>query len=402
MKKINWFFVYIILFSAFLYFFQLGFSTAWDQDEGQMFAASLEMVKSGEYLTPHLNSALYFHKPPFYAWLTALMFMLFGFTEFCGRFWAAIFGICGVSLTYFFAKRLYNERAAILSSIILATSPLYFILAKMGLVDILLAFFVLLSLCFFHLGYHNPIQKKWFYLLYVAMAFGTITKGPLGILIPCITIFLFLLWEKKLSFFIKMVPLKGFLLYFIIASPWFIIETIRHGTYFLKIMFGQFLFSIYFTPFQQHPGPIYYYIIVTLVGFIPWSGFLFPALFKKTDKLMLLLFLVMLAIFSLASTKVPGYFLPAFPALAIITGSYLDRLFSGESKLSFYFGLIFPILLLSVVSFVIFQVQIPLQFSQALIYLQTLILIVLGGFFLSFLFSFLSRRYTGPRRKMFI
>src|SRR3989339_494491 len=281
MIKIKWALVFIFILSAFLYFFQLGFSSAWDQDEGQMFAATLEMVKSGEYLTPHLNSAIYFHKPPLYAWLTAILFKLFGFTEFWGRFWAAIFGIMGVGLTYLFGKALYNERVGLLSALIIAVSPLYIILARMGLVDILLTFFITLSLYFFYLAYKNPADKKWLYLFYAAMALGTMTKGPLGIFVPSLSIGSFLFFEKRLGFIKEMISLNGILLYLLIASPWFIIETIREGTYFLQMIFGQFLFSIYLTPMQQHPGPIYYYIVVVLLGFIPWSGFFLPALFKK-------------------------------------------------------------------------------------------------------------------------
>jgi len=388
-RKINFVLILIILLAAFLYFFQLGAPTVWDNDEGQMLGSSLEMVKSGEYLTPHLNSQIYFHKPPLYAWLTALVFKLFGFTEFWGRFWAAVFGIAGVYLTYLFAKSLYNERTGLISALIIAVSPLYIVLSRMALVDIVLTFFITLSIYFFYLGYKSPIDKKWFYFMYLAMGLGTMTKGPLGILVPVLAIGLFLIIERKLSFIKEMAIVKGLALYLLVASPWFIIETIREGSYFLKIIFGQFLFSIYMSPMQQHPGPVYYYLFVILLGFIPWSGLFVSAIFKKPNYLLLSLFLVMLAIFSTASTKVPGYFLPAFPAMAIITGIFLDEIFNGKFKLAYYAGLIFPILFLFLTMWAITVTKIPAEYSQAAVYLQTLIILCLAGFFLAFLFSFL-------------
>lgn len=388
LKKLNWVLILILVLAGVLYFFQLGSSSIWDQDEGQMAAASFEMVKSGDYLTPHLNSAVYFHKPPLYAWLTTVAFRIFGFTEFAVRFWAAIFGILGVYLTFAFAKALFNERAALLSALIIATSPLYIVLSKMGLVDVLLSFFVTLALCLFYKGYQAPTEKKWFYLMWLSMGFATMTKGPLGILVPLGSIILFLLIDRKLYILKQVEALKGGLIYLVIASPWFIIETIRHGSYFLKIIFGQFLFAIYMSPLQQHPGPVYYYVLVALVGFLPWSGFFVVSLFKKPHALLLSLFLVMLGLFSTASTKVPGYFLPAFPAMAIITGSYLDKLFAKEDKLSFYSGVIFPIIVLSMTIYVNLHIPVPPQYTQAVIYLQILLLITLAGFFLSFLFSF--------------
>jgi 4-amino-4-deoxy-L-arabinose transferase-like glycosyltransferase len=388
-RRLNIILILIVLLAAFLYFFQLGVPTVWDNDEGQMLGSALEMVKSGEYLTPHLNSQIYFHKPPLYAWLTALVFKLFGFTEFWGRFWAVVFGIGGVYLTYLFAKSIYNERAGLISALIIATSPLYIVLSRMALVDVVLTFFITLSIYFFYLGFKNPTEKKWFYLMYFAMAFGTMTKGPLGIIVPGLAVGLFLIIEKKLSFIREMELIKGLGLYLLVASPWFIIETIREGSYFLKIIFGQFLFSIYMSPMQQHPGPIYYYLFVILLGFIPWSGLFVSAIIKKPNYLILSLFFVMLAIFSTASTKVPGYFLPAFPAMAIITGNYLDEIFNGKFKLAYYAGLIFPVLFLLLTTWVITTVKIPPEYSQAAVYLQTLILICLAGFFLAFLFSFL-------------
>lgn len=392
MIKIEFSIVLVLLLAGFLYFFQLGQPSAWDQDEGQMFAASLEMVKSGEYLTPHLNSQIYFHKPPLYAWLTTILYRLFGFHEFFGRFWAAIFGIAGVLLTYIFAKDLYSERTGLLAALVLATSPLYIILAKMGLVDIVLTFFMAAALYCFHLGYKKPTDKKWWYLFYASMAFATMTKGPLGILIPGLSVIIFLITEKNLPFIRKMIPFKGFILYLLIASPWFIIETIREGVYFLKIMFGQFLFSIYFTPFQQHPGPFYYYIIVALLGFVPWSGFLIPAIFRMPNKLILIFAAVMLAFFSLASTKVPGYFLPAFPALAIIVGIYLDEIISEKNKLGFYLGLILPIAILSLSIIVGLNVKTPAEFHNAVIQLEKITFLTLSGFVFALVFSFFKPR----------
>ncbi|HTY13383.1 MAG TPA: glycosyltransferase family 39 protein [Candidatus Omnitrophota bacterium] len=389
MKKLNWALIAILLLAAFLYFFQLGTPSVWDNDEGQLMGSSLEMLRSGEFLTPHLNSAIYFHKPPVFAWLTALVFQLFGVTEFWGRFWFAVFGIAGVGLTYLFAKELHNERAGLLSALIVATSPLYVVLSKMALVDIGLTFFITLSLYFFLRGYKAPADKKWFFLMSLAMAFGTMTKGPLGILVPGLAIGLFLLIDKKLPFLMEMVPLKGSLLYLLVASPWFIVETAREGPYFLKVIFGQFLFSIYMSPMQQHPGPFYYYIFVIILGLIPWSGLFVPALFRKPHALPLSLFLVMLAIFSTASTKVPGYFLPAFPAMAVITGAFLDRIFKGEHKLDYYLGLIFPVLFLSLAVWGFSITKIPAEYAQAAVYLETLMLIALAGFFLAFLCSFI-------------
>lgn len=379
MKKLNYALLAILLLSALLFFYKLGAPSVWDNDEGQLLGSSVEMLKSGEFLTPHLNSEVYFHKPPFMAWLTAFVFWLFGFSEFWGRFWAAACGVGGVYVTYLFGKKLYSERVGLLSALVLATSGLYFALSRMALVDIMLCFFINLSLYLFYSGYKEPEKNGWFYGLYASMALGTMTKGPLGLVIPAISIFIFLLLEKRLDFVLKMRPLKGLLIYLLIASPWFIIETVRQGTYFIDIIFGLYLFNIYTKPLQQHPGPIYYYLLIVLLTMLPWSVFLISALFKRSHGLLLAWAGILFLVFSTAATKVPGYILPAFPALALITGKYLDEVLEGKNRKSYLTGLTLTGLVLALATIATYYIIIPPEYLGALRTLQLLLYFMLIG-----------------------
>jgi len=377
----------LVLLAAFLFFYKLGVPTVWDNDEGQLLGSAVEMVKSHEFLTPHLNSAVYFHKPPLYAWLTSIVFSVFGFSEFWGRFWAAIFGIGGVFLTYKFGKRLFNERVGLISALVLLTTPLYIVLSKAALVDIVLCFFITLSLYFFYRGYESQSEKKWFYLMFASMALGTITKGPLGLVIPTLSILLFLVIERKLAFAFKMPLIKGGLIYLLVAAPWFILEAFREPS-FLKIIFGVYLFTVYVTPLQQHPGPIYYYLLVVLFAMLPWSGFLISSFFKKPHALPLSVFLVMLAVFSTGATKVPGYFLPAFPFLAIIVGNYLNEVLAGKNKKGFIFGIVFTLMILLTAFLFLQSAIVPPLYVLAQAQLLSMIFVFLLLSLLALLLSF--------------
>jgi len=394
MKKINYVLIALLLFSALLFFYQLGAPSVWDNDEGQLLGSSVEMLKSGEFLTPHLNSEVYFHKPPFMAWLTSIVFWLFGFSEFAGRSWAAVCGVGGVYVTYLFGKKLYSERVGLLSALVLATSGLYFALSRMALVDIMLCFFITLSLYLFYSGYKEPEKSGWFYGSYASMALGTMTKGPLGLVIPAISILIFLMLEKRLDFIFKMRPLKGLLIYLLIASPWFIIETIRQGTYFIDIIFGLYLFNIYTKPLQQHPGPVYYYLIIVLLTMLPWSGFLISALFKKPQGLLLSWAGIMFLIFSTAATKVPGYILPAFPALALITGKYLNDVLEGKNRKTFFAGLLFAGVLVLLLIIAGNYISIPAEYLGALATLKILLYFMLAGALLALVFQFIRPLYS--------
>lgn len=394
MKKLNYALIAILLLSALLFFYKLGAPSVWDNDEGQLLGSAVEMLKSGEFLTPHLNSEVYFHKPPFMAWLTAFVFWLFGFSEFWGRFWAAVCGVGGIYVTYLFGKKLYSERVGLLSALVLATSGLYFALSRMALVDIMLCFFITLSLYLFYSGYKEPEKNGWFYGFYASMALGTMTKGPLGLVIPAISILIFLLLKKRLDFVLKMRPIKGLLIYLLIASPWFIIETVREGTYFIDIIFGLYLFNIYTKPLQQHPGPIYYYLAIVLLTMLPWSGFLISALFKKPQGLLLAWAGILFLIFSTAATKVPGYILPAFPALALITGKYLDEVLEGKNRKTFLAGLLVSAGLIALLIIAGNYVSIPAEYLGALATLKLLLYFMLAGALLALVFQFIRPIYS--------
>ena len=394
MKKINYALIIILLLSATLFFFKLGAASVWDNDEGQLLGSAVEMIGSGDYLTPHLNSEIYFHKPPLYAWLTVPLFRLFGYTEFWGRFWAALFGVLGVYITYLLARRIQTERAGLFSALVLSTSILYMALSRMALVDIALTFFVTLAFYLFYLGYKEPGNRYWYFGFYAALALGTLSKSLLGVIIPAVSIFIFLLLERRLDFILKMRLLPGALIYALITFPWFIIETIRHGSYFLNVLFGQYLFSIYLAPMQQHPGPIYYYLIVILLLMLPWSGLLAVALFKRPQGLLLSWAGVTLLIFSTAATKVPGYIMPAFPALALICGSYMDETLGKKEKRGLYFASVFALLIMALALLSTFYLKIPAEYLSALAALRTMLMLVVAGFALAYLLAFFRSIYT--------
>ncbi len=89
-------------------------------------------------------------------------------------------------------------------------------------------------------------------------------------------------------------------------------------------------------PFLGHRGPFYYHFVVVLIGLFPWSVFLGPtivnayrAIRARGKDLPSYVFVVcwigvFFGFWSTCSTKLPHYVLPAYPALAILTGCFLQ------------------------------------------------------------------------------
>ena len=118
----------------------------------------------------------------------------------------------------------------------------------------------------------------------------------------------------------------------LIAGPWFVAVGLKTDGAFLNEFFGVHNFGRFLKPMENHRGPIVYYIPIVAIGFFPWSIFAMPSAIhavRAPEDRARHLFLMcwagwMIGFFSIASTKLPNYVLPAYPALALLTGSWLS------------------------------------------------------------------------------
>ena len=384
----------LIAISIYLFIFKLGESSLWNMDEPIYGEVAKEVLKLGDWITLHFNYQPWFDKPPLYTWLTAITFRIFGCSEFTTRIWSALFGIGGVIAVYFLGKNIFNKRAGFLSGLILATNLQYIIQSRLALLDVPLSFFISLSILFFYLGDKIP-NKRWYYLLsFIFMALATLTKGPIGILLPALIIGLYLLLTGKFRQIKRMMLFRGIIIYLGIASPWYIIELIRYGDTFINNFFLQRTIARFLTPFEGHTGPVYYFIPVLFLGFFPWSSFL-PCSFvhlisfrkwrnneeREKSLLILLWFSVVFLFFSSAKSKLPGYILPLYPAASLSVGKLWDDFLSQKGKhhnkgMIASFALFF--ILLIILFFVIILIARPTFPVEYELFGQDIILMIIG------------------------
>jgi 4-amino-4-deoxy-L-arabinose transferase-like glycosyltransferase len=202
--------------------------------------------------------------------------------------------------------------------------------------------------------------------MYALMALAVLVKGPIGVLLPGATIGLFVLlqmpspsaveasWSRRAArrvwvmvaafpaTFWRMRPLTALAAVLLIAGPWFVAVGLQTDGQFLREFFGVHNFGRFLKPMENHRGPIIYYLPVIAIGFFPWSIFAIPtAIHSATTeqdraKYRFLLCWAgwMVGFFSLASTKLPNYVLPAYPALALLTAAWLTAWIAGRERLS--------------------------------------------------------------------
>lgn len=180
MRRYGWWLFWGL--AALLLFFGKGQLWITDSVESNYALTAKEMVLSGDWISPQIYGNYWYDKPVFFYWLTAAGFKIFGFNEFAARFFPALFGMAGLWLLVYAAKKLYGEKTAFWSGVILMTSTEFFLISKSVITDSTLFFFFSMALVFFYLGYSTQ-QKNYYYGMYIGMALATLTKGPIGFLL---------------------------------------------------------------------------------------------------------------------------------------------------------------------------------------------------------------------------
>src|SRR5256712_8445144 len=221
----------LLVLCALLFFLGLGTLGLTDRDEGSNAEAAREMVQSGDWLTPTLNGTPRFAKPILVYWLIACSYLVFGVSEFAARLPSALFGTLLVLMQYAFATRLLGPTVGFRAALMLLLNFEVLAIGRMVLTDMVLVFLTTLSIFSFFLAMEGEGRaKRWYWGFYVGMALATLTKGPVGVLVPLLAVIPYLLltrrWRGGVPEFRLLTRTAGFLLN---AAPWLAAMFLLHG-----------------------------------------------------------------------------------------------------------------------------------------------------------------------------
>jgi 4-amino-4-deoxy-L-arabinose transferase-like glycosyltransferase len=348
-------FTAVFLAACFLFFAELGTYPLFNPDEALYAEPAREMLVTGEYITTLLNYVVRFTKPPLVIWAQALSYQVFGVNEFAARFVGAACGAILVACTYLFAERYFSRKSALLSSAFLMTAPLFIGTAREAITDMPLSLLLGGSLMsFFHATEQR--QRRWCWLGYALIGFAVMTKGPVGLILPVAILGTYHLIRRDVWSALKFYqPWFGLLLVAAIAVPWFAVEiAITKGAYYNEFLVRENFQR--FTSVVDHQAPWWYHLAAVAGGFLPWSVFLPGALFAafrnwNKPECRVVLFCVCwtaitVAFFSAGVSKLLPYTVPAFPAMALLMGSYVSQAMNRHKRSQ----LVIPILLLAIAS----------------------------------------------------
>jgi 4-amino-4-deoxy-L-arabinose transferase-like glycosyltransferase len=323
-----------VLVCAAALFLKLGAPAFFDPDEGRNAEKAREILLLDDWVTPHENFLVVLDKPIFYYWLVAASYKVFGISEWSARLPSALAGAGCILFVYFFARRFFGFWEALWSSLVLTTTVQFYILARTVIFDMTLTFFMTLALysLFSALGEDNLLPRRlWLGLMYVSLAIATLVKGPIGVALPGMIGFFYLLVSRKLSSLSKLELYVGIPVFLAIVAPCYY-EVERFNPGYLRYFFWEENFIRYLTPHFNRTEPWYYFFFVLAVGFLPWSLCIPQALGeawrgRRDDAFLFLLgwTVIPFLFFSFSSAKLPHYILPMFPSLAMLVGTMLAR-----------------------------------------------------------------------------
>lgn len=327
-----------IAIAAVMIFARLGALPLRDPDEGRNSEIAREMLASGSWVTPTYDGCVYLDKPSFFVKTVSLSFALFGENETAGRLPSALFA-CGILLmAYRFCRREYDEDTAALAVIVIATTPLFFALARHVIIDMTLAFFVCGAIFAGYIAetHEGARRKKWYLLGAVAAGFATLVKGPVGFIVPMLTLAVFNVAQRNRGWWKRLFHPLHFLVVLAVVGPWFYAVVKQHPD-FARYGLLEESFHRFTTKSFSRTAPFYYYGLVVLGGVFAWS-ILMPGAaiaawrsrqrLARPDKLFICWAIVVVIFFSLSKSKLPHYILSALVA----TGILVARLFALALK----------------------------------------------------------------------
>ncbi|EMJ95693.1 ArnT family glycosyltransferase [Leptospira alstonii] len=320
-----------------------------DIDSSQYAEISREMVEGGNPFFIRDNGRRYLDKPILTFWKISLSFLVFGYQNFAFRLPALLFTFLSFWGMFKLTELYSGSRLrAWIAVFLYALSPGLYSMVVDPKIDVYLTPYLILVHTFYYLGFKK--NKNYYYLMYFAMGLGFITKGPIAMVIPGLSIGGDILFRRDWKRLSEMKLFPGALLAIFPPILWSIplyLEFQTYGPYFFLWIqsFGRFYVKMY----NQKFNPLFFYSNFSWafgVFILPFAGFVFDRLrvFLKEGKLKdvfknilkneykdrdfvpgfwLFLFLFLI---SFSRYQLPQYIYWCLPAAAVIGSGVLESI----------------------------------------------------------------------------
>ncbi len=304
-----------------------------EPDESRYAEIPREMLARGEWVVPTLQGEPYLDKPPLFYWLVMASYQVFGVHDWAARLVPAVAAHLTILLVYLLGRRSLGATPALVAALVLALAPGFASVARLLILDGLLAMLVTLAaLAAFEAVRGDRLRWGWWLLAAVASGLGVLTKGPIALVLLVPPLWMY----RRLSGRGVSPGWRGWLLFGLvvmaIALPWYVALASRLPG-FVRYFFWEHNLQRFLAP-GMHVRGIWFYVPVLALMLLPGSLLLLPAsrfllgsgdAEKRSPELgyHLLLGFWCVGFFTLSSCKLPTYILPALPFFCLALGYFL-------------------------------------------------------------------------------
>lgn len=301
------------------------------------------MLEHGNWILPINNGGDIPYKPPFFHWCIAFFSLFVGHVnEFTSRLPSAIsLVLMTIGGFAFFAKR-KDTQTALIAAILTLTS---FEVHRAGVncrVDMVNTAFMVGAMYLLYRWWEKG-KKQLPWLAILCMSGATLTKGPVGIILPCFVMGVFMLTQRENFWGIVWRMALTAVLSLIIPFCWYYAAYQQGGDAFLHLVkeenIDRFLGKM---SYGSHENPAWYNLLTLITGWLPYTLLLLFSLFilpwkqfaksklvanmKQATPLQVftwLAFLLVLFFYCIPKSKRSVYLLPCYPFMAYLIAEYI-------------------------------------------------------------------------------
>ena len=370
----------------FCYFRQLGVVGLMGPDEPRYAWIARDMMESGDWITPRLYGSPWFEKPPLYYWGAALSFKVFGVNETSARLPSAIAALLATLTLAWLAWRVYGSATARWLLLLLPSSAGMIGFSHSAATDMLFSAMltcamvpagVLLGMVPFARGEDRSADRDFgtelsnsakliaAALLGLFLGYAMLAKGPAAIILSGGAVVCWAAYTKRWKHTLRLLHPVAIAVFCVVALPWYVLCAMRNPD-FLRVFILEHNFKRFLTPEFQHIQPFWYYAGILLIALLPWTPALLWAIVTGTRSLLrgarlsaMSCFLLSwasfcLVFFTISRSKLPGYILPAIPAIGLLLARAIVKL-GPTRRWSFALTSLVPGIALAVLFFELFS-----------------------------------------------
>ena len=326
---------------GFLFFYGLGAFGLVGADEPRYAQVAREMLERNDWVTPTLGQQPWLEKPVLLYWEEMVAYRLFGVSDWAARVPSAVSALLLIAAIYWFLGR-SRPGSQMDGALMTASCAAVVGFARAAATDMPLAANFCIALLAWY-AWQESRERRWLLAAYAFLGLSTLAKGPVAVALFAMILLAFVAARPRRDWRLiaETFWLPGMAVYCAVTLPWFVAVQLRNPQFF-RIFILEHNLARFGTNLYGHRQPFWYFLLVALIGLLPWTIFAVAAIWETArgwkaegrkvfegedefDVFLLLWFAIPMVFFSISESKLPGYILPGLPAGPLLVASYVRR-----------------------------------------------------------------------------